>query len=180
MSDVFGEIISDLEGAWGEGDVDRSVLSGVVRAGLEEGLSGNAIQRGLSDAGLGVRRGVLQDLVRTIRAELAIGAAPPPVSLTELPDRNNIARVAEGREGTFRSQILITYRNAIGDGEYAIERTVFSVSSDTLMTPQDALGIAQEIWQTNSAMYGDRQLYGLEYTGTLQNMGAGWGQSPIG
>lgn len=170
MSDTFGSIVSTTVDTLGQ-DNFRQGLYQVVAGGVALGLSGNAIGRELTAQGVGVGRGTLQAMVRTARATEQVGAQAGDVDLGAIPDASTIVQLPQGKAGTYRTQITVTFRQKLDDNLYSVEQTVWSVASDTPISPQDAIDIAQDIWGTHAALYGDRQLLGMQYTGTIQNTG---------
>lgn len=170
MSDMFGAIVGNTVDALGVRSF-RSGLHQVVQAGVALGLSGNAIGAELRAQGVGVGRSSLQALIRTLRAQETVGAGAGDVDLGTLPDAGQIREIAEGKAGMIRTQIGITFRQALGDGLYSVEQTTFSVLSHDLITPQAAIDIATDLWTQNAIEYGGMELWGATYKGTIRNTG---------
>lgn len=110
-----------------------------IESGLARGLSGNAIQRELSLAGIGLRRTDLQEAIRGLRgAELAADRLKfvRPDRRVD-PSRLAPAITRQLREYSFR--VRIEGVNAV-TGE--TERRYVNVSTDRLLTAEDIDSIA--------------------------------------
>lgn len=171
MSDIFASILSDLTASSGDGELVPGTLGEIVRAGLNEGVSGSAMYNATKGTSLGIRRQKFFQLVANERAKLASGEELFTGPLNELPGRESITQLAEGRAGTFRTNIRVTYSTNIGDNETAIEERYYSISSSELISPSDAMDAVSDIHAQHAARYGT-QILGLEYTGTIENLGS--------
>lgn len=170
MSDIFAGIVGNTVEQLGA-DNFRQGLHQVVQGGVALGLSGNAIGAELRAQGVGVGRSPLQALIRTIRAQATVGVGAGDVDLGTIPDASQIREIAEGKAGMIRTQIGITFRQALGDGLYSVEQTTFTVLSDDLITPQEAIDIATDIWTQHANEYSGMELWGATYKGTIRNTG---------
>jgi hypothetical protein len=171
MSDVFGEILADVQGVVGPAGLDKSYLSSIVRAGVDAGVSANQMLRGLQTTGLGVQRQSFLRLVANTRAQVSEGALADVADVNALPSEMTIVEKAEGRAGTYRTQVVVTYRQKEGDGDYSINDTTFSIGSDTPLTPAEAMAEVQAVWGDDQYAHGDTEIYGLQYGGTIRNTG---------
>lgn len=167
---IFGDIIDDTLNRLGASGF-RSGLYHVVQAGVGLGLSANAIQRQLSAAGVGIARQTLQSLVRQVRANGETGTGTEAIDTSTLPGPEHVRQVPGGKAGMFRTQVSVIFRRNEGAGIYTTETTVFSIAADQLMSPDQAMDIAESAWAAHSESYDDTELLGMTYVGTVQNMG---------
>lgn len=158
----FVDILDGALNALSGGSLDRSMTYTLARAGVEAGYSGNEIQRGLSDYGLGLRRGTVQGIVRDVSAQRAAGLAGPPADFTSSLASTDYTERPGGRPGAYRHDVRINYRTRLGGGEYQLEETTFSVMSPDPLSPNDAISQATDIWNTHAEMYDDRELFGAQ------------------
>lgn len=167
FSDFLGGI---SEGAF-TADTESAIVGGAIRFGLENGVTGADILRGLQSIGLGVRRQTFYQLLRNERARIAAGDLPVDIGLTQVPGANQIPELSVGRAGAYVTNIRITYRVADGSGEYHLEERTLSVTSREAIAPSEAMGVAQDIWAEHAANYPNLAIFDLAYMGTVLHTG---------
>lgn len=166
----FLEILGDLAGTEGMGAGSSGQMGNIVRQGLSEGLSANAMLRGLKDNNIGIRRGNFLGLVSDIRASIASGRSAEGVDPFQLINRQSVGTSTASRVGVYRSNVTMRFRGPAVGGERMIESTTFTVTHESILRPIDVINAAREIWSTHSDLY-DSQLLDSEYSGTVMNPG---------
>lgn len=161
----------DLTG-FSEG-TESAIVGGTIRYGLQNGVSGAEILRGLQAQGLGIRRQTFYQLMRVERANIAAGNIPADLALEQIPLDADIPRVPVGRPGTYLSNVKVTYRVSTGPGSYHLEERTISISSREVISPQQAINVTQDIWSQHQVNYPNLSVYDLAYMGTVLHTGKG-------
>lgn len=161
-----------LEAATGgsEGTVSRNTMASVVRAGLNQGLSGNAIQAALKNTGAGIRRGDFLNLVGQVRSSLGAGQWALGVDPNTVPGPDQIEPWSGGTPNRYLTRVNVFRRVQVGPGDYQVERRGLSFLSANPLSP------AQAMQQASDLPVGDEgtnigELLGLEYNGTYFQTG---------
>ncbi len=166
-------LFDDLLGAataGGEGTVSRNTLASIVRVGLSEGLSGNAMQAALKGTGYGLRRGDFLNLVGQVRSSLGAGAWALGVDPNTIPGPDQIAPWSGGTPNRYLTRVNVYRRVSVGPGEYQVERRGLSFLSANPISP------GQAAQQAIDLPVGDEgtdigELLGVEYNGTYFQTG---------
>lgn len=167
----FSDFIEGLDLSAYNADTESSIVGGAIRYGLQNGLSGAEILRGLQSVNLGVRRQTFFQLVRNERAQQEAGRVAIDAGLTQVPVESNIPQVAIGRPGTYVTNVQLTYRVGDAGGEYHLETRTMGVSSRAPIAPSDAISIVQNVWAEHNANYPNMAIFDLAYTGTVLHTG---------
>lgn len=169
----FSDFLEQLPAEAYNADTENAIVGGAIRYGLENGISGSDILRGLQGIGLGVRRQTFYQLVRNERANQQAGRAAIDANLLSVPLESDIPQVAVGRAGTYVTNMRLTYRVGEAGGEYHLEERMMSVTSRAPISPADAMSIVQNVWAEHSANYPNLAIFDLAYTGTVLHTGRG-------
>lgn len=161
---LFGDILAATE--TGSGAVaSENTLVTLVRTGLNEGMSGNAILQGMQSVGLGLRRQSFYQLVGEVRSSLGAGAWATGVDPNTIPTSENIVSWTGGTAGKYLTRVNVYVRERIGEGEYEVARRGLSFLSNEPISPAQAIQNAQDM-PTGMDNYPSRQTLGYEYNGT--------------
>ena len=166
---TFLEGLADAEGA----DIGQSMSASLIRQGLNEGLSGNAILSAMQEAGLGIRRQSFYQLLGEVRASSALADAWSGAPLDQIPSDDLVTDWTGGRADSYLSRVYMYVRTNVG-GVLSVERRGVSIVTNELITPGDALAAAQSLYEENSESenYANEQLLGAEFGGVYHQLGA--------
>lgn len=167
----FSDFLESLPAEAYNADTENAIVGGAVRYGLENGLSGAEILSGLKSIGLGVRRQTFYQLVRNERANQEAGRRAIDADLLSVPLESDIPQVAQGRPGTYVTNMRLTYRVGDAGGEYHLEERTFSVTSRQPISPADAMSVVQNVWAEHAANYPNLSIFDLAYMGTVLHTG---------
>lgn len=121
-----------------------------INQGVSAGLSANAILSALSDAGIGVARGLGLSLVRMSRASFNSGRLQQSLQgnlLPDIPDFTAAEYFTEKRYTyTIKHQVLYEDTGVVGE-------EFMSISSDTLLTNNQLADTVDNIMLTSAADY---------------------------
>jgi hypothetical protein len=169
---AFTEIlqsIADAEGA----NVGRSLLGTAIRQGLSEGMSATSMLNAMRDAGVGLRTQSFYQLAGEVRASTARAEAWSGAALDRLPGSDLVQEWTGGQADTYLSRVYMYVRTHV-DGELSVERRGVSVVTNQLITPGDALSMANDLYAENAENdnYANEQLLGSEFGGVYHQQGA--------
>lgn len=168
---AFADFFAGIAEGQFTADTESTLVGGAIRYGVQNGLSGQTILTGLQQAGLGVRRQTFYQLLRNERANIASGLGAVDQALTSLPEASSISQVAVGRAGTYVTNLRLTYRVGESGGDYHLESRTLSVTSRDVVTPQQAMDIAADIWAEHAANYPNQAIFDMAYMGTQLHTG---------
>lgn len=164
--------IADAFGAADEVGPSRSLLASAVSAGLNEGMSGRAMLAALRESGTAIRDSSFYQLVGEVRSSQALTAAWSSAPLDQIPGSELIQEWHGGATDTYLNRVYMYVRTNDG-GEFSVERRGVSVLTKELITPEDALGMAQDLYEENAENdnYADEQFLGAEFGGVYHQVG---------
>jgi hypothetical protein len=169
---AFTDILESI-GAASEANLGRSQLATLVRAGIEEGVSGNAMLSALRGIGSGIRRQSFLQLVGEVRSAAARAETWAQMPLDQMPSDDMVQIWHGGAVNTFLHRVYVYYRSN-EFGIMAVARKGFSILSRTMITPAQALARAQDIWESGSEGGTDvgQTLLGMEFGGVYHQLGS--------
>lgn len=164
----FFESLAEAGGA----DVGTPLYASAIRAGLNEGMNGSEILSSLRDAGFGIRTQSFYQLLGEVRASTALAGDWSAAPLDQLPGEGLVQEWSGGATDTYLSRIYMYVRTNVG-GQLSVERRGVSILTNELITPGDALSMAQELYEENSDSenYANEQLLGAEFGGVYHQTG---------
>jgi hypothetical protein len=150
----------------------RSMLAPLVRQGLSEGMSANAMLRELRAAGLGLRRQSFLQLVGEVKGSTERAGAWAGVDLTAMPGADMIQEWHGGQSETYLHRVYAYYRSREA-GDLSVYRKGFSILSRSPMTPAQAIASAADLWGEGDTS-GDyaQDLLGFEFSGIYHQLGS--------
>lgn len=165
----------DLAEAIGGADevtASRALLAPAISAGLDEGLSGRAMLGAIRESGAAIRDSSFYQLVGEVRASRAMTEAWSQAALDQIPGSDLIQEWHGGATDTYLNRVYMYVRTNV-DGEQAIERRGVSVLTKELITPEDALAMAQDLYDENAdnENYANEQFLGAEFGGVYHQVG---------
>lgn len=168
---AFTDILASVAEAEGAG-VGTPLLASMVRQGLTEGLSGSAMLNAIRDAGVGIRTQSFYQLVGEVRASAARAEQWSGAALDRLPSSELVQEWTGGQSDTYLSRVYMYVRTR-ATGELAVERRGVSIVTNELITPGDALSMAQDLYAENAdnENYSNEQLLGAEFGGVYHQLG---------
>lgn len=168
LDDLLG-VLSDAAGTGAEGyATSRAMLGTVIRAGVDDGMSGRQILSAYREAGGKIANQTFWGL----RGEIS-GAANrfEDVAAIMSGDQSAIQSIAGGRAGSYRVQMRAYYTRTGDDGEVERGYQQFTLHQRELDIDA-ALQDATSIWSDNSDTQSfPGELLGLEVTGVYQYTG---------
>lgn len=169
---AFTDILESLGEAAAAG-ADRSLLAPLMRQGLQEGLSGQAMLGAIRQAGAGVRTQSFYQLLGEVRASAARAEQWSGAALDQLPTHDMVQQWTGGQTDTYLNRVYMYVRTHV-EGELAVERRGVSILTNELITPGDALAMAQELYADNadSDNYANETVLGAEFGGVYHQLGA--------
>jgi hypothetical protein len=170
---AFTDILESLTGA-AEAGADRSLLAPLVRQGLTEGLSATQMLDAVRSAGVGLRTQSWYQLVGEVRASAARAEQWSGAALDRLPTPDQVQEWSGGHTETYLNRVYMYVRTS-ATGELAVERRGVSILTNELITPGDALSMAQDLYAEGdeSDNYAGEQLLGAEFGGVYHQLGGG-------
>lgn len=130
--------------------------------GVQEGLSGNQILRGLREAGLGLRTQTFYRWLGQAKQEVSAELGIIGLEAEQRPALSDISAwpTTSGREG-YLHIVNYTTKNRITG---FTEQKTISVASDQLLTRAEAEATAEEVIRANEAEYPEFQTLGWSLT----------------
>lgn len=168
----FIETLQSLTEAAAAGG-DRSLLAPLIRQGLSEGMSATEMLGSIRDAGVGVRTQSFYQLAGEVRASAARADAWSGAALDQTPSSELIQEWTGGQADKYLSRVYMYVRTR-ASGDLAVERRGVSILTNELITPGDALAMAQDLYSENadSDNYANEELLGAEFGGVYHQLGA--------
>jgi hypothetical protein len=165
----------DIVQAIGEADeatASRGLLASAVSAGLSEGLSGRAMLAAIRESGTAVRDSSFYQLVGEVRASQALTEAWGAAPLDQIPAQELIQEWHGGQTDTYLNRVYMYVRTNEG-GELVVERRGVNVLTKELISPSDALAMAQDLYEENADndKYANEQFLGAEFAGVYHQVG---------
>lgn len=126
----------------------------------------------IRETGAAVRDSSFYQLVGEVRASRSLTEAWGTAPLDQLPASNLIQDWHGGATDTFLNRVYMYVRTSEG-GELAVERRGVSVLTHELITPADALAMAQDLYDENADNdnYANEQFLGAEFGGVYHQLG---------
>lgn len=134
--------------------------AGIVARGVSEGLSANKIVAALRDAGAGMRRQTVLQMVGEVRAAIANRPMVAGMRTDTLPTGDQYAKWTTARQG-YSTQMQILTRDR---GTGLIGSTVTSYTTDQAHTIDEAIANKLADWEDLTEagdQYEDQQLLGI-------------------
>lgn len=124
-------------------------------------------------AGVGVRTQSFYQLLGEVRASAARAEQWSGAALDQLPGRELIQDWTGGQTETYLNRVYMYVRTHV-EGELAVERRGVSILTNELITPGDALSMAQDLYAegAESDNYANETLLGAEFGGVYHQLGA--------
>jgi hypothetical protein len=166
--------LAEAIGNASESSASRALLGPAISAGIDEGLSGRAMLAGIRSSGAAIRDSAFYQLVGEVRASKAMTAAWGQAPLDQIPSDELIQEWHGGATDTYLNRVYMYVRTNV-DGEMAIERRGVSIMTKELISPSDALGMAQDLYDENAdnENYANEQFLGSEFGGVYHQLGTG-------
>lgn len=101
------------------------------------------------EAGGAIRTQSFYQLVGEVSAASAIANRVPEIALDALPPAEAIATWSGGRPGSYLYRVRVYYRESEG-GVLGVQSTTLNVQTSELVTPADAVAMAQNTWAQGS------------------------------
>jgi hypothetical protein len=154
---TFLEGISDLAG------LGPSQIVPLIGQGLGEGLSANAMYRQAVAAGVGIRRSNFLQLVGQVRQARALSNVYAGVAQNEALGSQMFADRAGGIAGQNLYNVRLYVRKGPKGGR-TVGRRYFSVSTQDVLSPEEAMAQAEDMFQAGQTHeeYDDEELLGSE------------------
>lgn len=165
--------LAESIGAAESGAVGQSMLASAVRQGLTEGLSATDMLTGLRAAGGAIRTQSFYQLVGEVRAASAMSSEWATAPLDQAPASSLVQDWAGGQADTYLNRVYMYVRTNVG-GVLSVERRGVSILTKEAIAPNDALAMAQELYEENSESenYANEQFLGAEFGGVYHQLGA--------
>lgn len=139
--------LEGLAGAEGEGvNIGRAQLSGLISQGISEGMSGASMLSALKDAGAGIRSQDFYGLVREVRSAQEMAGTWAEQAVDSIPDAEAFVSHTGSAYQGYEYRVPIFYRET-GLDVHDVGHKVFTIRSQELLTPQDAIEQATSIWE---------------------------------
>ena len=164
--------LAEAIGGADEAQASRALLAPAISQGLSEGLSGRAMLATIRQSGAAIRDSAFYQLVGEVRASQALTSAWGQAALDQIPGSELIQEWHGGATDTYLNRVYMYVRTNV-DGEQAIERRGVSVLTKELITPEDALSMAQDLYDENAdnENYANEQFLGAEFGGVYHQVG---------
>jgi hypothetical protein len=167
----------DLAQSIGSADevtASRALLAPAISAGLAEGLSGRAMLSAIRESGAAIRDSSFYELVGEVRASQARAEPWSHMPLDQLPTSDMVQDWSGGATNTYLNRVYMYVRTSDG-GELAVERRGVSVLTKNLISPGDALSLAQDLYgqHADDDNYSNEQFLGAEFGGVYHQLGSG-------
>ena len=124
--------------------------SPIIRRGVREGVSSRALTVILQNAGLGIRRQTLLDIMRLMEGEAAIGPVLSALGINRRPNPLRLPPAITKIRRAFSFRVRV--RGSIEDTGEPTERFI-TVTSDTLLTRGEIEAIADEAIEADRGRY---------------------------
>lgn len=165
----------ELASSIGEADevsASRAMLVPAISQGLSEGMSGRAMLAAIRESGSAVRDSSFYQLVGEVRASQAMAEAWGTAPLDQIPTSDLVQEWHGGATDKYLSRVYMYVRTSEG-GEFAIERRGISLLTNELISPEDALSMAQDLYDENadSDKYANEQFLGASFGGVYHQVG---------
>jgi hypothetical protein len=165
----------ELASSIGEADevsASRALLVPAISQGLSEGLSGRAMLSAIRESGAAIRDSSFYQLVGEVRASQAMAESWSQAPLDQIPSSELVQEWHGGATDKYLSRVYMYVRTSEA-GEFAIERRGISILTNELISPEDALSMAQDLYDENadSDKYADEQFMGASFGGVYHQVG---------
>lgn len=165
----------ELASSIGEADevtASRALLVPAISQGLAEGMSGRAMLSAIRETGSAVRDSSFYQLVGEIRASQAMAEKWGTAPLDQVPSSDLVQEWHGGATDKYLNRVYMYVRTSEG-GEFSIERRGVSILTNELISPEDALSMAQDLYDENadSDKYKDEQFLGASFGGVYHQVG---------
>jgi hypothetical protein len=124
--------------------------SPIIRRGVREGVSSRELTRVLQQAGLGIRRQVLLDIMRAMSDEAAIGPVLSALGIGRMPNPLRLPPAITKIRRAFSFTVRV--RGLETDTGLTAEQFV-QVTTDTLLTRGEIEALAQQAIETDLNRY---------------------------
>lgn len=166
----------DIAQAIGEaetGSVGQGLLASAVRQGLAEGMSATNMLNDIRAAGGSIRTQSFYQLVGEVRASAARASEWATAPLDQVPGQDLVQDWTGGQADTYLNRVYMYVRTNIG-GVLSVERRGVSILTKEAISPNDALAMAQGLYEDNadSDNYANEQFLGAEFGGVYHQLGA--------
>ena len=168
---AFLDILSSL-GDVADAGANRTWMASLVRQGLTEGLSANAMLGAIKTAGLGIRRQSFLQLTGEVRASMAREDQWATMPYDQVPGPELMQEWTGGRAETYLYRLSKLVRRTVG-GELTVERQGFNVLTRSPIAPNDAVAIAlTQHEETHPETTTVGELFGIELSGIYHQLGS--------
>lgn len=138
--------------------VDPGGPAGLLLNALSEGLSATKALSNFREAGGSIRTQTWYKLAGEVRAAVANRDVVTGLDPTLLPRDEHFTPWSAGSEGQFLYQVEVPYRD-VESGE--VFRAPYSVITNRVLSPQDAIDEALDVYADNAEKYGQKILGGI-------------------